>query len=171
MLPRDTDAMARLAGRRDRRVSGRSVLTPRADMKVRHSVEIRHESFRDPAFIELLRKHDVALVVADSVDWPLVMDVTADFVYCRLHGSEELYASGYGDTAIDDWARRVVAWARGGEPRDAERIVKHRSAKRASRDVFVFFDNDAKVRAPVDALALIGEVGKRGGLPRSKAHK
>jgi uncharacterized protein YecE (DUF72 family) len=171
MLPRDTDAMARLAHRHDRRVSGRSVLKPCADVELRHAVEIRHESFRDPAFIDLLRKHDVALVVADSVDWPLVMDVTADFTYCRLHGSEELYASGYGDRAIDQWGRRVVAWARGAEPRDAERIVKSRAVKRSSREVFVFFDNDAKVRAPVDAQALIRAVGKRGGRSRGTAHK
>src|SRR3546814_17219322 len=66
-----------------------------------HAVEIRHESFRDPAFIDQLRNHDVALVCADTVAWPRLMDLTSDFVYCRLHGSEELYLSGYDDAALD----------------------------------------------------------------------
>src|SRR3546814_7095641 len=78
-----------------------------------HAVEIRHESFRDPAFIDQLRNHDVALVCADTVAWPRLMDLTSDFVYCRLHGSEELYLSGYDDAALDRWASRVRAWSCG----------------------------------------------------------
>jgi uncharacterized protein YecE (DUF72 family) len=80
------------------------------------------------------------------------MDVTADFVYCRLHGSAELYASGYAGTALDDWARRVMAWATGKEPADAERIDGH--ARSRARDVFVYFDNTMKIRAPADARSL-----------------
>lgn len=163
MLPRDSDAMARLARRHDERVRGRAALTPRAEIAVRHAMEIRHESFADPQFIALLRKHDVALVCADSVEWPRLADVTSDFVYCRLHGSEELYASGYDDAALDRWADRVVDWAAGGEPKDAERVVERAARKRTRRDVFVFFDNDAKVRAPYDALGLMARVEKRMG--------
>jgi uncharacterized protein YecE (DUF72 family) len=142
-------------------VTGRAVLKPKADMKLRHAIEIRHDSFCDPSFIKLLRKHDVALVVADTVEWPLLMDVTSDFVYCRLHGSEQLYASGYDDDALDAWGRRVVAWARGSEPADATRVIDRPGRKHARRDVFVFFDNDAKVRAPFDAQGLIKRVARQ----------
>ncbi len=79
----------------------------------------------------------------------------SDFVYCRLHGSEELYASGYDAGAIDDWGRRVLAWSRGGEPDDAERVLGPARPKPKARDVYVYFDNDMKVRAPVDAAALV----------------
>jgi uncharacterized protein YecE (DUF72 family) len=120
-------------------------------------VEIRHESFRDKAFVALLRRHGVALVCADTVEWPRLMDVTADFMYLRLHGSEALYASGYDDAALDDWATRVKAWTAGGEPTDAERIGPKAARKR--RDVFVYFDNDLKVRAPADARALMRRLG------------
>jgi uncharacterized protein YecE (DUF72 family) len=123
---------------------------------MRHAFEIRNETFRTEAFVALLRKYDVALVCADTVEWPRLMDLTADFVYCRLHGSEELYASGYDDAALDDWASRVATWAKGGEPTDAERIDGN--GRKHPRDVFVYFDNDAKVRAPVDAKALTERV-------------
>jgi uncharacterized protein YecE (DUF72 family) len=161
LLPRDTDEARRLARRHDARVSGRAVLTPRVEMKLRHAIEIRHGSFVDPRFIRLLRKHDIGLVCADTVAWPLLMDITSDFVYCRLHGSEVLYASGYDDDALDVWAERVVAWARGAEPADAKRVIDRAGPKRTRRDVFVFFDNDAKVRAPFDAQGLQNRVNER----------
>jgi uncharacterized protein YecE (DUF72 family) len=158
LLPRDTQKAATLARRHDRRLNNRADIRPRVRMPLRHAIEIRHESFRVPEFIQLLRKHDVALVCADTVDWPRLMDVTSNFVYCRLHGSEVLYASGYEDVDINDWACRVVAWATGNEPSDAERVMNKAAPKRKSRDVYVYFDNDAKVRAPFDAQALIRRV-------------
>jgi uncharacterized protein YecE (DUF72 family) len=91
------------------------------------------------------------------------MDLTADFIYCRLHGSEELYVSGYDDASLDRWADRVAAWATGREPGDAERVIDKAGPKRARRDVFVYFDNDAKVRAPEDARGLIRRVESRLG--------
>ena len=100
---------------------------------MRHAFEIRHESFRCQAFIDLLRAHDVALVCADLVAWPRLMDLTSDFVYCRLHGSEELYASGYDNAALDEWARRIKAWARGEEPEDAERVGGKARPRQAGR--------------------------------------
>lgn len=160
LLPRDTKQAAKLARRHDARLDGRDWLASDVDQPMRHAVEIRHESFRTPAFIELLRRHGTALVCADTVGWPLLMDVTSDFVYCRLHGSEELYVSGYGDKALDGWARRVRAWARGGEPKDAKRVSGPAKPRGKGRDVFVFFDNDAKVRAPADAAALAGRLGE-----------
>lgn len=159
LLPRDTKEAQTLARRHDDRMTGRTWLTSDVEQPLRHAVEIRNDSFRKAECIELLREHQVALVCADTVEWPLLMDVTADFVYCRLHGSQELYASGYDDKALDEWARRVRAWARGGEPADAQRVLG--SAKRSGkgRDVYVYFDNDAKVRAPVDAKGLAERLG------------
>ena len=98
-----------------------------------------------------MRKYHVGLVVADTVEWPLLMDVTADFVYVRLHGSQQLYASGYGPKALARWADRIGAWLRGEE---AEGDHAGRPAPGRSRDIYVYFDNDAKVRAPFHALAL-----------------
>ena len=86
------------------------------------------------------------------------MDLTSDFVYCRLHGSKVLYASGYEDVDINAWACRVAAWATGKEPADAERVVDKPAPKRSSRDVYVYFDNDVKTHAPYDAIALAERV-------------
>lgn len=154
LLPRDTDEARKLARRHDARLSDRSWLGRDVERPLRHAVEIRNESFRTPAFIELLRRYKTALVCADTVEWPLLMDLTADFVYCRLHGSEELYVSGYDDQALDRWAKRIRAWSRGDEPEDAERVMGPTKPRKSGRDVFVYFDNDAKVRAPVDAKGL-----------------
>jgi len=162
MLPRNTEEAAALARKHDDKVKGRAVLTPDAKRPMRHAVEIRHDSFRDEAFIALLRKYDIALVCADTVDWPRLMDLTSDFVYCRLHGSEELYASGYDDDALDDWARRVHRWAQGGEPQDAERVCGRSETRKSGRDVYVYFDNDMKVKAPRDAAALAKRLGIAG---------
>jgi uncharacterized protein YecE (DUF72 family) len=157
LLPHDTKAAARFGRKHDDRLKAPAWL--RADDRpMRHAFEIRNETFRTRAFIDLLRKYDVALVCADTVEWPRLMDLTSDFVYCRLHGSEELYASGYDDKSLDQWAARVVTWANGGEPADAERIGG--KCRKRRRDVFVYFDNDAKVRAPFDAKALTERVDR-----------
>jgi uncharacterized protein YecE (DUF72 family) len=154
LLPRTQSEAAALARGHDQRLKGRSWLEFEADLPIRHAIEIRHASCECTDFISLLRRNRIGLVVADTVEWPLLMDITADFVYCRLHGSEQLYASGYETDAIDLWARRVVAWSRGQEVTDGKRTHPKPGPKRASRDVFVYFDNDAKVRAPFDAQAL-----------------
>lgn len=160
LLPRDTESALRLAWRRDARMHGRSCLGIDANRKLRHAIEIRHESFLDPAFVRLLRRHDIALVVADTAGkWPYREDVTSDFMYLRLHGDEELYVSGYSDAALDRWAARIRAWSRGGEPRDAAKIAPKLAPPRRPRDVYCYFDNDAKVHAPFDALKLIERVG------------
>jgi uncharacterized protein YecE (DUF72 family) len=163
LLPRDTEQAAAIARRHEKWLKKkRTDKQPRADTKLRHALEIRHPSFLVKEFIDLLRAHDVALVCADTVEWPRRMDVTSDFVYVRLHGSEVLYASGYGDGDLDHWADRVVEWAQGNEPTDpgSKRITDRGPRKRATRDVYVYFDNDAKVRAPVDAKNLVVRVAK-----------
>jgi uncharacterized protein YecE (DUF72 family) len=160
LLPRDTESALSLARRRDARVKGRACLAIDCNRKLRHAIEIRHETFIDPAFVKLLRKHRVALVVADTAGkWPFVEDVTADFMYLRLHGDTEIYKSGYTDEALDHWAARIHAWRRGGELPDAKKIVSDLAPPpRKSRDVYCYFDNDMKVKAPFDAKALIAKV-------------
>ncbi len=159
-LPRDTEAAAEIAARHDRRVEGRTSLMPDAKRPIRHAVEIRHESFNDPAFIALLRKYRIALVVADTAGkWPLLEDLTADFVYLRLHGDEELYASGYSEAALDRWAHRIRTWSEGGQVDDARLASPKAAPRRARRDVYVYFDNDVKVHAPYDAATLMRKLG------------
>src|SRR5205085_6934081 len=154
LLPRDTEAAAALAERHDHRLAGRAWTRTGRRRRLRHAIEIRHRSFLDPAFAALLRRHEIALVFADTVDWPYAEDVTADFLYLRLHGSEELYASGYDDEALDRWAARIRTWSAGKEPNDAELIDPDTRRRCQSRGVYVYFDNDAKVHAPFDAQSL-----------------
>ncbi|MBY3072490.1 DUF72 domain-containing protein [Rhizobium laguerreae] len=152
LLPHTRDAAIALAKRHDWHIKGPAWLTCDGHQPIRHALEIRHESFRSPAFIEMLRRHKVALVCADTVKWPLLMDITADFIYCRLHGSEKLYVSGYEDEALDLWAQRIRAWATGGEPENATRVLAPLPVRSKGRDVYLYFDNtDVKLRAPVDA--------------------
>jgi uncharacterized protein YecE (DUF72 family) len=158
LLPRDTEEARRLARRHDHRLVGRSWIGRVDDRRLRHAVEIRHASFMSPRFVALLRRHGIALVFADTVDWPYFEDLTADFAYLRLHGSEELYVSGYTDAALGRWAARVLRWAAGRGPKDA-RLIAPGAPAAGSRDVYVYFDNDAKVRAPFDALGLARRVG------------
>ncbi len=160
LLPHDTAAASNLAEKHDRRLNGRAFTTPGEPRAVRHAMEIRHPSFVNPEFIELLRRYNVALVCADAVEWPRLMDVTSDFLYLRLHGSEVLYTSGYSDQALDQWADRVATWARGEEVTDGDHASSTPASKRATRDVYVYFDNDAKVFAPKDAQALASRVDK-----------
>lgn len=142
-LPRTAGAAAALAAGHDARVPEDRALTvaPDPSLPLRHTVEVRHETFRDPAFYDLLRRHDVGLVMADNPGkWPILEEVTTDFMYVRLHGHEELYASGYSDEALDAWAAKVLDWIELGQ------------------DVYVYCDNDAKVRAPFDAIGLLERV-------------
>jgi uncharacterized protein YecE (DUF72 family) len=159
MLPKTTSDASRLARKHDERVTGRAVLKADADRPIRHAFEVRHDSFLDDAFVRLLRRHRAALVVADTAGlWPYAEDLTADFIYIRLHGASELYTSGYSDDELDWWADRIRAWAAGRQPRDADLISKTAPPARAQRDVFVYFDNDRKVRAPFDAMRLADRV-------------
>lgn len=157
-LPRMHREAAEMGRHHGPQLHGTAFLEVACDRPLRHAIEIRHESFACEEFIALLRRHGIASVVADTVEWPLLMDVTADFVYCRLHGDKQLYASGYGPEAIDTWAQRVVRWAQGGEVEDGRRASAHNARRKAARDVFVYFDNDAKVRSPVDAQSLMRRV-------------
>jgi len=156
LLPHDTGRACSLARRRSAWMKGRVRLAVDAQRRLRHAVEVRHESFLDPSFIDLLREHQIALVVAETAgQWPMAQDVTADFIYLRLHGDKELYRSGYSARALSRWAERIRAWHRGSEPADAEKISAGRPPSQP-RDVYCYFDNtDVKLRAPVDAQSLM----------------
>ena len=160
LLPHDSKHALALARTHEPRMRGRVALEIDANHKLRHAIEVRHASFADPAFVALARQYKVAIVVADTAGkWPLIEDVTADFMYLRLHGEKELYASGYTDAALDRWAARIDAWTGGGQPADAHLVSDVAAPKRASRDLFCYFDNDIKVRAPYDAQRLMRRLG------------
>ena len=156
LLPSDTPAARELARHHDAHVEGRSQLDIDKNRRLRHAVEIRNKSFVCAEFVDLLRAYNVALVVADTAGkWPLYENVTADFMYLRLHGEEELYASGYTEDALRFWARRIVTWHRGEQVDDA-RLIETSKLERSgkSRKIFCYFDNDIKVHAPFDAISL-----------------
>lgn len=160
ILPHDTEAALALAMQHEERMNGRAALEIDKKRKLRHAIEVRHMSFADERFIKLLRKYNVAFVVADTGGkWPFFEDVTADFMYLRLHGEKELYASGYTDEALDRWAARIGAWSAGTELEDARKVSPLAPLKRASRDVYCYFDNDIKVHAPFDAYRLMLKCG------------
>src|SRR4029434_2200076 len=117
LLPRDTAQALALARHRDERMKGRVRLAIDRNRPLRHAIEVRHESFLVESFVTLLRRHHIALVVADTAGkWPYREDITADFVYVRLHGDKKIYASGYSDSALGRWASRMRAWSVGAEP-------------------------------------------------------
>jgi uncharacterized protein YecE (DUF72 family) len=124
------------------------------DRAVRHVVEVRHQSFVERAFIDLLHKFSVAVAVVDSPKHPLIADVTADFVYARLERSEAKVKTGYTGDALATWAARAQAWAGGGMPDDVPTIAGSPFAK-TKRDVFLYMISGAKVRNPAAAMALI----------------
>lgn len=143
-LPRSTTAAVELARRHDERLDGRAWVQTDADRPIRHALEVRHPSFETDEFVQFMREHDVAIVVADSAGrFPQLLSVTSDFVYVRLHGAEELYVSGYPDELLEEWAARIDGWRTGTGTPDG-----------APRDVYLYCDNDAKVRAPYDAIRL-----------------
>jgi uncharacterized protein YecE (DUF72 family) len=127
---------------------------------LRHVVEARHDSFRDPAFIALLRRHRVPVVYADAEDYPAIADATGDFVYARLQRCAEDEPAGYPADAIDRWVERVRTWAAGGEPDDLPRVTPPTAdGRRKPRDCFVYFIAGAKVRAPAAAMAFLERLG------------
>jgi uncharacterized protein YecE (DUF72 family) len=160
LLPRTHKQAAAYARQRDEWMADRSWLEVEEDLPLRYAIEARNKSFAVPEYISLLRANQIAVVVADTDKWPRMMDITADFVYCRLHGNEEIYPNGYDADGIDSWARRVLAWSRGEEATDGVRVHPAPGPKQAARDVFVYFDDDVKVRAPHDALSLSRKIAE-----------
>jgi uncharacterized protein YecE (DUF72 family) len=145
LLPRTTREAEEIALGHDHRLRRGALVDAVAPASFRHAFEVRHESYFHDEFYAILREHRCAFVIADTAGkFPYAEEVTADFVYVRLHGSRELYASGYTDEELDEWARKIALWRHGGGK---------------ERDVYVYFDNDAKVHAPYDAKRLAERVG------------
>ena len=145
MLPRSARAAEDVALQHDDRLR-RGALVDAAvpSVRYRHAFEVRHPSYFHDEFFAILRERECGFVIADTAGkFPYAEEVTADFVYVRLHGSRELYASGYTDEELDEWARKIAGWRDGN----------------AGHDVYVYFDNDAKVHAPFDAARLAARVG------------
>nr|WP_307617755.1 DUF72 domain-containing protein [Variovorax boronicumulans] len=164
MLPRDGKSAMVLARKHDERMEGRSLLKAVRGLRIHHAVEVRNRSFVDSGFIATMRRHGVAVVVADTARrWPVLEDITADFVYIRLHGDKEIYASGYSDAALDRWAERIDAWSRGCQLSNAK-VASPKAARRGRRDVYCYFDNDTRVHAPYDAAHLAMRLGLATGL-------
>lgn len=127
--------------------------------RVRHAVEIRNQTFVNETFVKMLRRHNVAFVIADTAGhWPYAEDITSDFVYIRLHGDTELYRSGYSKGAIEHWYKRIKSWSRGSHPKDAKLIAK-KVRLHDSLDIFCYFDNTDKLWAPQDARQLSALLG------------
>ncbi|HET6161924.1 MAG TPA: DUF72 domain-containing protein [Dongiaceae bacterium] len=124
-------------------------------LAIRHVVEVRHESFRVPEFVALLRKYGIATVLTDKEDFPHIPDVTSPFVYLRLQRSAEKVATGYPPKELDNWAERARAWAKGGEPGDLKPLAAAEKKAPKSRDVFIYMINGFKPKAPAAAMALI----------------
>ena len=146
LLPKSSSEAADLAKGHDARLKHGSLTTPAARVRYRHAFEVRHPTYLHEDFYALLRAHGMAFVIADTAGrFPYAEAVTADFVYVRLHGSTELYVSGYTDDELDAWARRIFRWTAPSNP----------------RDVHVYFDNDAEAHAPHDARRLVERVRRR----------
>jgi uncharacterized protein YecE (DUF72 family) len=159
LLPHDSDQAVKIARRHDAHVARAHYATDRK-RRIRHALEVRHDSFANQTFIDQLRRHRVALVVSDATGkWPRLEDVTANYMYLRLHGYKQLYSGQYSDAALRDWASRIRAWSRGGEPRTAKRSGTKPRNGASGRDVYCYFDNDAKVKAPFDAQRLRHRLG------------
>jgi uncharacterized protein YecE (DUF72 family) len=123
--------------------------------RMRHVVEVRHASFKTPAFTALLRKFGVPVVFSEHATYPAIADITGDFLYARLQKADDSIRTGYPPKALDGWAERARRWAAGGEPDDLARVDVDCKPKPQPRDVFLYFIHEGKVRAPAAAMALI----------------
>jgi uncharacterized protein YecE (DUF72 family) len=142
-LPHDTQDAAELASHHDERLEGRSYVFCDRKRRIYHAIEARNESFRNPDFFKLLKKHKVASVISHSSDaWAYFEEHTSDIVYVRLHGEGQLYAGGYGKKSLDSWAEKIRLW----------------NKDKRTQGIYVYFDNDAKIKAPFDALSLVERV-------------
>lgn len=159
-LPRTSAEATTLAKKHDSHAKQFGWPSRLPERRLRHALEVRHPSFLADAFIRMLVRHKIALVVADTAGkWPAMENVTADFVYVRLHGDAELYVSGYTNSALGEWAAKIEAWSVGDSVPNPRILGRIRAPRRRKRDVFAYFDNDVKVRAPFDAMNLAHRLG------------
>lgn len=133
-------------------------------LALRHVLDVRHPSFMSAAYLKLARQYHCATVLCDAPDYPSFADLTGDVVYARLMRSEASRKTGYAPAALDGWAANTRAWAEGGEPADLPRVAAPVKGKTRTRDVFVFFINGAKERAPGAATALLQRLGFKASI-------
>jgi uncharacterized protein YecE (DUF72 family) len=129
--------------------------------EIRHALEVRHESFRDEAFVALARKHGVAIVMAGDSKYPQIADVTAKFVYARIMGTTEQFAQGYDDKTLDLWTKRARDWASGGAPKGLETLGKPAAAT-TPRDVYLYVISGFKAHNPAAGMAMIERLNGSG---------
>lgn len=122
--------------------------------EIRHAVEVRHESFRDPAFVALARKYGVAIITAADAKYTQIADITAPFAYLRIMGTSEDEALGYSEAALDTWAERAKTLATGAVPKGLD-AVEEKPAKTGPTEVFLYVISGFKERNPAAAMALI----------------
>lgn len=165
LLPRNTREMEQLAKAHDSFLEGRSLVEAGHDADLSYAVEVRHPSFLDGKYVDLLREYSIASCVADSAGkYPVIENLTGTIAYARLHGAKQLYTSGYDAQELRWWAERILAW-RGGHDATEARIVPDgkRAALRRKRPVYVYFDNDVKVHAPYNAHELVRQLVSLSG--------
>jgi uncharacterized protein YecE (DUF72 family) len=155
LLPKAPDALINLAARADERLGHAPYLELEGIAGIRHALEVRHRGFADPAVLKLLEKHNVALVTADTAEWP-TMDITADFAYLRLQGAPG--ADRYSEAELDRWADRLRALAEG-QPVPGGTWLGAAPSDGRARDVFAYFVSTDKVHAPANAVALMRRLG------------
>jgi uncharacterized protein YecE (DUF72 family) len=159
LLPHDSKSASKLAKNHGAKVEGRSFTKAEGDFPIRHAFEFRHPSFKNPDFVRLMRKHNVAIVFAHSgMKSPYMEDLTSDFIYARMHGQELKFKKGYTKEAISWFADRVDLWTKGKQPSDAH-LVLDEKPKSIKRDAFIYFDTEVKEYAPSDALRLQQRLG------------
>jgi uncharacterized protein YecE (DUF72 family) len=154
LLPKTPDELVKLAKKHDEKTANPLFDTTGID-RIRHAIEVRHQSFADKAFIDMLRAANVALVVADTTEWP-TYDPTADFIYTRLQGAPG--SDHYTDADLDKWARRIGLWA-AGRPMAEGTFIAGVEANPRPRDVFAHFVSTDKKNAPKNAMTLAKKVG------------
>jgi uncharacterized protein YecE (DUF72 family) len=139
------------------------------DVDLRYAFEPRHKSFFVPEFVDLLNGSNAALAFADTAEkFEYREDVTADFLYIRLHGKNEIYASDYTEEELDRWAKRIRSWQRGSQPRDAKLISRKTLEPVNTRDVYVYFDNSMHGHAAFDAIYLSRRLGIESECPAGR---
>jgi uncharacterized protein YecE (DUF72 family) len=143
-------------------IGGFMALLPKESkgVQLRHALEVRHKSFVDPDFIDLARRHGVAIVFADSDDHPPIADPTADFIYARLERMQESEPTGYAPDMLDRWRARARLWEEGKAPKDLPIVGKGGREALASRDVFIFMINGFKPHAPAAAMSLLERLAR-----------
>lgn len=154
LLPKTFREASIWANKSKRFIADYSADITQSDRPLRHALEVRHHSFENPAFIELLRKYKIALVFADTAGkWPYMEDITSDFLYLRLHGDESFYDDGYDQDSLKFWAQRLQAWSQHRLPNHAQNLTEVKDLPDL-KTAFIYFDNDLKIKAPQDAQQL-----------------